>query len=189
MRLDVDEQITNHKISGSIDLARILRDSTNVETGRTDAVCAERILHLAKIHGVHALLYSLLDDSSLLKHAHIVKQAAFHQAGLFQLQDRELDRVCAGLYAANVPYLLVKGAALCHQIYATPDVRPRVDTDLFIDESSLVDVRKTLSSLGYESVLAHDGGLVSYQTSMRYTDECQVTHTVDIHWNLSNRHE
>ncbi len=189
MRLDVDEQIPNREISGSIELARILLESTNVERGQTEAGYADRILDLAKNHGVHALLYSLLDKSSVLKHTDTLKQAAFHQAALFQLQDKELERVCAGLYAANVPYLLVKGAALCYQIYATPDIRPRVDTDVFIDKSSLADIRETLSSLGYESVLAHDGGLVSYQTSMRYTDECQVTHTVDIHWNLSNRHE
>jgi len=30
---------------------------------------------------------------------------------------------------------------------------------------------------------------VSYQTGMRYTDECSLTHTVDIHWRLTNRHE
>ena len=108
---------------------------------------------------------------------------------MFRLQDKELERVCTGLHEAKVLYLLVKGAALAYQIYPTPEVRPRVDTDLFIDRSSLPKVKEALSSLGYESIIAHDGGLVSYQTGMIFTDECQVTHTVDIHWNLSNRHE
>jgi hypothetical protein len=169
-------------------LARTLAATPPILHPDTGQNGLDGLLELSKAHGVHSLLYSRLSEAGQ-PCPDPLRQAAFHQAALFRLQDMELERLCTGLHQANVAYLLVKGAALAYQIYPTPEVRPRDDTDLFIDRSSLTKLKEVLSSLGYEPIIAHDGGLVSYQTGMAYADECRVTHTVDIHWNLSNRHE
>lgn len=176
-------------MSDSIILARLLIDATVMPTDTGEPCISRNIADPARTHGVHALLYSLLDSESVLKKDQDLRNATFRQSAVYRLQDRELERICRKLYEAGVRSLLIKGAALCHQIYPSPELRPRVDTDIFIELSSLSGMKELLSSLGYESIVAHDGGLVSYQTGMKYTDECALTHTIDIHWMLTNRHK
>lgn len=176
-------------MSDSITLARMLVAAADTPPGALEPEKTGRLVDLARAHGVHALLYSLLDDKCTFRNEQNLRQAAFRQSAVFRLQDRELERLCGTLYEAGVRSLLIKGAALCHQIYPSPELRPRVDTDILIEKPALAEVKDALSSLGYEPIVAHDGGLVSYQTGMKYTDEWSLTHTVDIHWRLTNRHE
>jgi hypothetical protein len=159
--------------------------------GREDVAVTEfdHILAQAKSHGVQSLLYSTLDNSHVLKRSDDLRMAAFRHAAVFRLQDKELERVCERLNQSGIRYLLIKGAAICYQLYPQPEIRPRVDTDVFIAESDIQRMKDALTSIGYEPMVAHDGGLVSYQTGMKFTDACALTHVIDIHWNLSNRHE
>lgn len=176
----------------STNLARILSDpDCTVRTEIAEETQGE-LRQLAEAHGVQALTFATLGKNrspGASSAADQLRPAAFHQGVLFRLQDRELERMCSALCENALPYVLIKGAALAYQIYPTPDMRPRSDTDLFISETHLLEVKAVLSSLGYLPITAHDGGLVSYQTGMTYMDEGKVSHTVDIHWNLSNRHQ
>lgn len=176
-------------MSESIKLSRLLTDPALFGSDSANTLNGDTLTDLAVAHGIHALLYSAAGNGSELKTLEPLRRSALHQAAVFQLQDKELERVCTALNQAEVCYLLIKGAALCYRIYPTPELRPKIDTDIFVDESALTDLKLTLGRIGYESIVAHDGGLVSYQTGMRYTDDYGVAHTIDIHWRLTNRHE
>lgn len=158
----------------------------------TESTDYDALDRLAGKHGVQALLYETLNGSrstALQKLADRLSRNAFYQAALFSLQHQELQRMLTALNRNDVPYLLIKGAALAYQIYTDPHLRPRCDIDILIEESSYDGITGALSQLGYQTVIAHDGGLVSHQRSVAYTDKCGVRHIVDIHWRISNRHQ
>src|SRR5215831_10265345 len=52
-------------------------------------------------------------------------------AAIDALRTRELRVVLAALADARVDAVVLKGAALAHTHYPRPELRPRVDTDLF----------------------------------------------------------
>ena len=174
----------------SLELAKLISGQMTTETVATEQLASGDMRSIAEAHGVHGLLYAELSKTGrLTEDTGGLRQSTFHLAAIHRVQENELERVCAALSGSGVRYLLIKGAALCHQIYPAPELRPRVDTDILIEEASLPAVKAALADIGYESVIAHDGGLISYQTCMHYRDDCAVDHTIDIHWRITNRHE
>jgi len=142
-------------------------------------------------HGVQALLHAAWarGDAGVnvpqgLRDA--VAAAAREQAVLEMLQRVELARLTEALAANGLPALLMKGAALGYTVYASADLRPRADTDVFVAPHDLARARALLAGLGYHAPVAIRGELVSYQQNWLCNDRHGVAHAVDLHWRLSN---
>jgi len=145
----------------------------------------------AATHGVQALLHAAwsrgdagLDIPRGLREA--MATAAREQAVLEMLQRVELTRLVEALAAEGLPALLMKGAALAYTVYASPDLRPRADTDVFVAAPDLARARELLAGLGYHAPPAIGGELVSYQQNWLRNDRHGLAHAVDLHWRLSN---
>ena len=102
-------------------------------------------------------------------------------------REGELGRVVAGLHAAGVPCLLLKGAALAYSRYPEPWLRPRNDNDLLVQTADADAAGRVLTALGYEAGNVLLGEFVSYQAPYYKVDALGLRHAVDLHWKISNR--
>lgn len=142
----------------------------------------------AERHGVLPLLAERLgghDASTEPLRAVLARRAALHAAADL-VREAELHRVVLGLRAAHVDALLVKGVHLAYTVYARPDLRPRLDTDLLVRADSGEAAAAALRALDYTQAAQGGGDLVHYQSAFsRYLDGHPV-HVVDLHWRLAN---
>lgn len=99
------------------------------------------------------------------------------------LLSAENERLFAAL---TLPLLVVKGAAM-HRYYGRPGLRPRCDTDLLVRASDAARAEEQLRDAGYEPELTSGGTVVRSQSMWRRVDALGLAHTVDLHWQLSNR--
>ena len=92
------------------------------------------------------------------------------------VRERELGRVLASLAAAGIPPLLIKGAHLAFTHYRSPDRRPRLDTDLLINEKDRDGLKTCLASLGYRPTPHVTGEVAFSQFYYGRTDERGTSH-------------
>ena len=89
-----------------------------------------------------------------------------------------LNQVCK-------PFLVMKGAALGHWLYASPALRPVTDIDLwFADKSAVLSLDEILRPLGYERAET-EGGLSSFELAFDKRSNGK-TIRIDAHWALFN---
>ncbi|MPZ37429.1 MAG: hypothetical protein GEU95_05080 [Rhizobiales bacterium] len=69
-----------------------------------------------------------------------------------------IDRLLAAFDAANVPLLLLKGAALAHILYSAPHLRAALDVDVLIDPADEACARQIIRMLGYSFLQEHEPG-------------------------------
>lgn len=97
----------------------------------------------------------------------------------------EQRRVFAVLQDAGVPFLVIKGGALAHWLYASPHLRTLTDLDLLLPERAAVDaLEPLLAGLGYAAVVINP---VANERSFRKPGGPFGHFTVDAHWRLFNR--
>jgi hypothetical protein len=60
-----------------------------------------------------------------------------------------IDRLITAFAAADIPMILLKGAALAHLIYPAPELRPMVDIDILIDPAKTETAMRVAGDLGY----------------------------------------
>jgi len=92
------------------------------------------------------------------------------------------------LHDAGLPVLVFKGGALALSHYPRPDLRPRDDTDLLVEESQLAALDTSMRNMGYRKSLAASGRLMSHQCLYTGIDGRGIRHNFDVHWRISNRH-
>ncbi|MEM7357879.1 MAG: nucleotidyltransferase family protein [Pseudomonadota bacterium] len=83
--------------------------------------------------------------------------------------------------------LLFKGTALAWSVYPQPWLRPRTDSDCFIDHADLAKFEKVFEQLGYQKLFALEGEYVSYQCSYGKALAGKASLTIDVHWRINNR--
>jgi hypothetical protein len=151
-----------------------------------EAFCAEGLAH-----GVLPLVADRLRSEPAgagdTLRARIIDEARLEAAGDLE-REVELRAVVGALDAARVGPLLFKGAHLAYGVYARPDLRPRVDTDVLIpaDESARRASHETLVSLGYESAAHVGGDFVMPQRTYVKRRQGRAVHAVDLHWRVAN---
>jgi hypothetical protein len=101
--------------------------------------------------------------------------------------DRALAEVLERLEAAGIPALVLKGAALAHSLYESPDLRPRTDADVLVAQADLDRAGCELSRLGYRTAPASAHDTISTQVSFAANDPDVCA--IDLHFALSNRPE
>jgi len=99
----------------------------------------------------------------------------------------ELRAALAALDEDGIHPILFKGTALAYQLYASPALRPRCDTDLFIRRDECDRVRRVLGGLGYRATPYADGTFVHRQFEMQKQDRFGLLHALDFHWAVSTQ--
>ena len=117
-----------------------------------------------------------------------IRALAVHHAAIDLEREGELRDVLHALAGAGVRPLVFKGAHLAYSVYARPDLRPRVDTDVLIDPSAetRTAAHDALVALGYDTKPHVGGDLVMTQRSYVKRRDGRLIHAVDVHWRLSN---
>ena len=173
---------------GDIDdvLASILRGSAGVEA--LGSLGVDAVQHRARHHGVVALLADCLRDASGISSqlACWLRQEAYREAAFDMVREREIRTMLSALADAAIVPLLLKGVHAAYRWYPRPDLRPRVDTDVFVQRDDRWKVDEVLRGLGYECP-AHSGGeLLMYQAPYVKRRGDVLVHVVDVHWRVAN---
>ncbi|MDE3154724.1 MAG: nucleotidyltransferase family protein [Acidobacteriota bacterium] len=105
---------------------------------------------------------------------------------LEEVRRRELDAVVRALATGGVASVLFKGSALAYTVYPSPGLRPRLDTDLLIDEAELPRLRRILETQGYRAAVETSGALVTAQCHYDRVDRSGARHALDVHWRPFN---
>ena len=103
------------------------------------------------------------------------------------LKQRELSRLFNALDNSDLKSVLFKGSALAYSIYPKPWLRPRSDSDVFIQPSDRKKFELVLAQHGYQKHFAIQGNYVSYQDTYSKALAGESSLNIDLHWRINNR--
>lgn len=133
-------------------LCRYLSGSLNWNGLRNSTRDAGEVAAISTTHGLDALLFNCLhkeSDGSAKDIRGLLKAIALEQTKRSLVQQADTYALAALLSENHIPFLLIKGAMLAHLYYPTLNLRPRADTDIFIDEKNIVATHNLLCQAGY----------------------------------------
>ena len=159
-------------------LQALLRgDSAPWPASATDSD-ASQLLESIEQNGMGPVIYGRMSDwpirSSLRDVA--IRAAAGETARLADVRG-----VLAAFETEGIRVLIIKGTGLAYDIYPSPELRPRGDTDLLIAERDLDSVRRIFNSRDYTSPLTSGDTLAIRQQSFT-----RGGHVYDVHWDVAN---
>ncbi|WP_299194670.1 nucleotidyltransferase family protein [uncultured Erythrobacter sp.] len=96
-----------------------------------------------------------------------------------------LSRLVDALAQADIEAVLMKGTALAYSVYEEPAARRRGDSDLLVRPSDLERVREVFEECGWHRDAQTHG--VNYQEGWLYVSAAHFEHSVDLHWEPSDR--
>ena len=146
----------------------------------------------ARYHGVLPLMHDKLQRENEYAQSwpQEVLQACRNDAiefTMWELRHQDfLKQILSELALNGIQPVLFKGTALAYSIYPSGALRIRGDTDLIIPPSELAQFTTILTTLGFKTDVGMDGELVAYQTSFYRQELGSGTHTLDVHWRISN---
>jgi hypothetical protein len=172
-------------------LASVLAGGVSLEAIR-EPLDQETLLEAAVDHDVDVLLRHLLRIRGTWSGVPQPLQStldarARHQSGRDMLRTRELIRVLRAFRDANLPALVIKGAAMSHTHYPASYLRPRYDTDLLVRKPDVPRACRALGDLGYHRVNSVSRDAVRTQRTFERELERGVPEYIDLHWAISNR--
>lgn len=108
----------------------------------------------AEAHGMAPLLYVHLKAAGV----ELPLSANRELLGLYvrhrhanQVRTRVLCDILAAYQAADIPVLVLKGAALSHLLYPGPGLRPMSDVDILVPQSEVWRAQRLLAELGFDT--------------------------------------
>jgi hypothetical protein len=157
-------------------LRALLRGETAPWPGEDAALLIESI----EQHGIGPLVYSrLTDDSWPIRAA--FRDAAIRAAVAESHRLEDLRALLTALEERGIRVVIIKGTGLAYDLYPSPELRPRGDTDLLIAESDCDAVRALMRDLGYATQLTSGDTLAVRQQSFS-----RGGHVYDVHWDVCN---
>lgn len=130
-------------------------------------------------HGIAPLIY-------VATHTPQLRDEAIRAAALEPLRANDLRDVLEALAGRGVEAILMKGTPLAYQIYATPELRPRGDTDLLIHTDAVRTTREALHALGFSERTTSGDEHGLRQTTFARAGHFGVEHAYDVHWAATN---
>ena len=161
-------------------LRALLRGEPAAWPAETSEDDIARLLESIEQHGVGPLLYAHLSGNSWPAHA-ALRDVAIRAATGESLRLADLRALLSAFDGRGIRVVIIKGTGLAYDLYASPELRPRGDTDLLIAESDLDAVRSLLHGLGYNSPLTSGDTLAVRQQSFS-----RAGHVYDVHWDVIN---
>ena len=156
-----------------------------------DAFDDNEILNHAGLHGVDILLHSKLQTGTITGISEALKKdlksAAYPHAAHDMVLNNATQKLLDLLTKNQIPALLLKGTPIAHLYYPGTHLRPRCDTDIYINESDLDKTATLLTRNKYEL-----NGLGKRKHSSKQFAAAIATFKnsfvqFDMHWKLSNR--
>lgn len=150
------------------------------------------LLERSAYHGVQALLHQCLptEQGFGLGWPKVVtdacRNAAVGQAMWEMRHQALLTQVFARLSNSGVRPILFKGTALAYDVYPSPFLRTRGDTDFIIPSEARDKVCEALESLGFTCWLGERGEFVSNTADYSRSEPVTGSHDLDVHWRVSN---
>ena len=71
-------------------------------------------------------------------------------------REKCVDQLLAAFATVGIPIIFLKGAALAHRIYPSPELRPMVDIDVLIDPADTERAVAITRGLGYSFACRHE---------------------------------
>lgn len=151
---------------------------------------AEAFLRRSDFHGVQVLLDASLHGA---QGAPAVVVQALHQRAIAQTMwelrhQQVLARTLSALANIGIRPILFKGTALAYSVYMQPMLRLRGDTDFIIHPNERVKLHEVLIALGFKIENQTTVEFISHTANYTLEVEGGGTHTLDVHWRVSNRH-
>lgn len=144
---------------------------------------------LALHHGVDVLVCHLLKSTPAWERFPAATREALlsrlrQDAAIELARKHDLLALLEAARQAGVRLLLLKGGALAYTHYPEPYLRPRVDTDIFIDLADIPAVKSVFAGLG-QQLVGHT--YKSHQFNSLRTGLGGGAINYDVHWRSSNR--
>src|SRR4051794_37795460 len=139
---------------------------------------AAQLIESIEQNGLAPLVYARLPDWPIRAS---LRDIAIRAAAGGTARLADLRALLAAFDDAGIRVLIIKGTGLAYDIYTSPELRPRGDTDLLIRESDLDAVRTILHARGYTSPLSSGDTLAVRQQSFM-----RGGHVYDVHWDVTN---
>lgn len=145
---------------------------------------------LARMEGerVAPLLHRTIGDLEILP---VATENALAQSYRFTslrnlLLLRALSECLRQLAAAQVPAIVLKGAALAEVVYGNIALRPMGDIDILVHPHDVAPVRGILEGLEYvlDRVETHPGALAEHENELSFSRPGHITANIDVHWSL-----
>jgi len=98
----------------------------------------------------------------------------------------ELGEGLRALAAADLPVVVLKGAALADTVYDNAAVRPMCDVDLLVRRAELAAAQRVFEGLGFGLARAetHPGALAEHENEVVLSKPGPIAAFVDLHWSL-----
>ena len=98
-------------------------------------------------------------------------------------RDKCVDQLLAAFGLVGIPVILLKGAALAHRIYPSPELRPMVDIDVLIDPADTERAVAIARGLGYSFARRHESRFAGRMHHLPHatTDRSGFRITLEIH--------
>lgn len=99
-----------------------------------------------------------------------------------------LAPVLRALSDADIPHIVLKGAALALTLYKNEGLRPMSDIDLLVQQNDVPHAVKVLSECGFCIAVPeiHPGARLKYDSELLLKSQNPVSPTIDLHWCLIN---
>ena len=164
--------------------------SSTLSAAQVSAQELDALFVQAHAHGVLALIghwpqtqAALLDHSS---HTQLVRAEHAKTALLDALHSAALGELGQTFANSAIRGLVIKGAALARSHYPSPGLRPRVDTDLYIDPTQIVHAHEILLAMSWQPVASNFSSVVLPERTYQKRFSGAVI-SLDVHWALSAR--
>ena len=146
----------------------------------------EQVAARLRFHGIAGLLAA--DVAGMAVHPPWLAKAIADEARMQRLWEdthrQLLLPVVAGLAAAGIPPLLLKGTALAYGVYPDPAMRARGDSDLLVSPDRLSQARNVLRQAGF--VRSSHNSAATHQEDWWADSGFGMRHGIDLHWRTSS---
>jgi hypothetical protein len=159
-------------------LRALLRGGSADWPSAATAEDAAQFVESIKQNGLGPLVYARPSDWPIRSS---LRDVAIHAAIGESSRLADVREVLAAFETNGIRVLIIKGTGLAYDIYPSPELRPRGDTDLLIAESDIEKVRRILHGRGYISPITSGDTLAIRQQSFT-----RGGHVYDVHWDVSN---
>ncbi len=107
-------------------------------------------------------------------------------AAFYLVWSSSLMRICTALTQANIPLIILKGAALAETVYDKPSLRPLADVDVLVRPDQVratVDVLQANGYLPPRAAESRDYSL-EFENELALSPRTTIGVAIDIHWSL-----
>lgn len=147
------------------------------------------LFNMAVEHGVTGLIYSnfaKLNTLELKQFFAQIKSFNQHKVIATRFLDEEAKKLLNFFVEQNIPVVVLKGFALAHAIYPTPESRTKSDIDILIDPKYHQQTKQVFSQQGYKNPRGWEPTAISNEFSMSKRIGEGMHVLFDVHTKISN---